>query len=121
MIVYLASMQAFVQFSGPFFVPYMLKELELSYQQFVLLVGVAFVSKALSMPMWGSLAKRRGGKYILAVGGVSVIPLASLWTISDSVAWLCLVQAISGVTWAAMNSGSSLSSSMMSHRNTVHG
>ncbi len=105
LIVYLASMQAFVQFSGPFFVPYMLKELALSYQQFVLLVGVAFVSKALSMPMWGSLAKRRGGKYILAVGGVAVIPLASLWTISDSVAWLCLVQAISGVTWAAYELG----------------
>lgn len=105
LVVYLVCMQVFVQCSGPYFVPYMLKKLQFSYEEFVFLTGVALVSKGLSMPLWGSIASRRGGRFLLGVGGVSIIPLASMWTLSDSVTWLAIVQATSGATWAAYELG----------------
>ncbi len=58
----------------------MFKKLAFSYEAFVLLTGAAFVSKALSLPLWGAIASRKGGRFLLGLGGVGVIPLSSLWT-----------------------------------------
>ena len=55
-------------FSGPFFTPYMLKELEFSYLQFVGLISVSFVAKAMSLAAWARLSKRSSAKLLLWVG-----------------------------------------------------
>lgn len=105
LVTYLAVMQIFVQFSGPYFVPYMLKKLQFGYESYVALVACAFIGKALSMPLWGSVANRYGGRFLLTVGGIGVIPLASMWTVSDSFVWLMFVQLSSGILWAGYELG----------------
>lgn len=100
LIVYLVCMQACVQFSGPYFVPYIIKQLHYDYASFCLVIAVALVSKALSMSMWGIVARRFGAGALLWIAGVGVVPLASLWVVSQSIGWVIVVQALSGVLWA---------------------
>jgi MFS family permease len=105
LILYLVCIQAFVQFSGPYFTPYMLKQLNFSYNAFVFLIGVSFVSKAFAFALWGRIGQRRGAEFLLWMGGIGIIPASFLWTLSNSIAWLATVQIISGIVWAAYELG----------------
>ena len=105
LLVYLVLMQVFVQISGPFFAAYMLEQLSFSYSTFVTLISVAFVSKVLSMSFWGRIAERSGARRVLWIGGVCLVRLSSLWILSEQVAWLVVVQILSGIAWAAYELG----------------
>src|SRR5690606_35285515 len=48
---YMIIMQMAVQISGPFFAPYMLRQLNLSYADYVMLIATAFVAKILALPL----------------------------------------------------------------------
>jgi MFS family permease len=101
LLTYLFAVQVAVQFSGPYFTPYMLRQIHLSYGVYAMLVAVGFISKAASYPMFGRLARRAGARRLLWIGGIGIVPVAGLWNASDHVAWLIAVQVISGVAWAA--------------------
>lgn len=105
LIAYLVVVQGMVQISGPYFTPYMIKQLHFDYATYVTLIAAAFVAKAFSLSLWGNLASRRGPRFLLWVGGISIVPLASLWALSDSVAWIVCVQLLSGAVWAAYELG----------------
>lgn len=99
-LLYLMAIQAAVQFSGPYFTPYMLKQLKLSYVDYMVLVAAAFAAKMLSLPWLGRVAQRYGAKRLLAWGSLGIIPLSSGWLISDNYVWCLFLQAIGGVAWA---------------------
>ena len=101
LLVYLVAMQGAVQLSGPYFTPFMLKQLQLSYGMYVLLVGTTYVAKMLAAPWWGRVAERYGARRLLWIGGVGIVPVASLWLVSRSYPYLMCVQVVSGVCWAA--------------------
>ncbi|MCA9262434.1 MAG: MFS transporter [Planctomycetales bacterium] len=101
LLVYLVVVQAAVQMAGPFFTPFMLKKLELSYAELVFLFAVAYLAKVLSLPLWGRVAKRIGARSLLWIGGVGIAPLSGCWIVSQSVPWLTVIQIVGGITWAA--------------------
>jgi MFS family permease len=105
LLIYLVIVQGVVQISGPYFTPYMLKQMGLSYVVYTSLIATAFITKSVSLAAWGSFAKQRGAVWLLTVGGIGIIPLSSLWTLNQSIPWLLFVQALSGVTWAAYELG----------------
>lgn len=105
LLSYLVAVQLMVQISGPYFAPYMLKQLEFSYSQFVTILAVGFLSKIIALSFWGRFTRRYGAKRLLWTGGVGLVPLAALWIISDNMYQLALVQALSGVMWAAYELG----------------
>lgn len=105
LITYLVVVQGMVQISGPYFTPYMLKQLHFDYASYVALVATAFIAKAVSLQLWGNVASRRGPRFLLWLGGISIVPLASLWTISQTFAWVMCVQILSGTFWAAYELG----------------
>ncbi len=105
LIAYLVAVQGMVQFSGPYFTPYMLKHLGLSYGQFVGLIAACFIAKAAALPLWGRMASQHGARWLLWLGGTTIVPLSALWVVSDYYPWLIAVQVISGVTWAAYELG----------------
>jgi MFS family permease len=105
LLIYLVLVQGMVQISGPYFTPYMLKHLNLSYAAFTGLIAVAFVAKVISLAAWGQLARRRGAGWLLTVGGTAIVPLSSLWIVSQSYYWLVFIQTINGVAWAAYELG----------------
>ncbi len=105
LLIYLVIVQGFVQISGPFFTPYMLKQLEMSYIVYTLLVATAFTAKIVSLAAWGQVAKKRGATWLLTLSAVAIVPLSSLWTVSESIAWLIFIQSINGCIWAAYELG----------------
>ncbi len=100
LIVYLVCMQACVQFSGPYFVPYLIKQLNYDYSSFCIVIAAALVSRAMSMSMWGMVARRYGTGVLLWISGIGLIPLASLWVVSESMGWVIFVQIASGIMWS---------------------
>lgn len=105
LLVFLVLVQAMVQLSGPYFTPYMLKQLELSYLGFTGLVSVAFVAKIISLVGWGALARKKGAPWLLTLGGTLIVPLSAFWIVSPSYYWLVFIQTINGIAWAAYELG----------------
>lgn len=101
LLVYLLSVQVAVQISGPFFTPFMLRELEMSYAAYVMLLGTAFLAKIVALPALGRLARKAGAWRVLWLGGIGIIPVSAMWLVSDSFAFLVFLQLFGGVAWAA--------------------
>jgi MFS family permease len=101
LLLYLVTVQGAVQFSGPYFAPFMFEKLELSYARYVALVAASFVAKVVMLPAFGGIAHRVGAMRLLWLGGVGIVPLAGLWVVSDNFLWLLFVQVLAGAAWAA--------------------
>jgi MFS family permease len=87
--------------AGPYFTPYMLRELGFSYHAFMLVFATAFLSKALLLPSIGRLASRVGAPRILAMACLAIMPLSLLWLPTGALGWLLCVQVVAGGCWAA--------------------
>ncbi|MDI9384215.1 MAG: MFS transporter [Verrucomicrobiota bacterium] len=100
LLMYMLVMQIAVQTSGPFFTPYMLGNLQLSYLHYLVLIGIAFIAKMVALQFLGSAVQKIGSYKVLVISGFGVIPLAVLWIFSDNLWYLLLLQIYSGVAWA---------------------
>lgn len=100
-LVYLVAMQFAVYFSGPYFNPYMLRHMQMSYVTYVLLIGSCFLAKMFALPFWGIVAQRKGPQTLLWFGGLGIIPVSGLWLVSNSLPFLFALQIAGGIAWAA--------------------
>jgi MFS family permease len=100
--------QCAVQFSAPYFTPFMLRRLELSYAHYVLLLSVSYLAKAACLPLLGRLAQRHGARRVLLLGGAGIAPLPVLWLAGDALPYLVGINIVSGAAWAAWELGSFL-------------
>lgn len=100
LLLYMLCMSACAQVCVPFFVPYMLNQLDLGYTVFAGLLCCSFLGRIIAMPFIGRFAKRFGAGNLLWVGGLGVIPMSATWIISPSPWFLVFVQLTSGVMWA---------------------
>lgn len=101
LLVFAVGMQVGVYIAGPFFVPYMLKELNFQYHHYAILIGASFVSKFISLRWWGRLAHRTGAHRLLWIGSLGLIPLAGGWVVSSNYVWLLALQLVAGAAWGA--------------------
>jgi len=101
LLLYLLSVQTAVNLSAPYFTPYMLGQLRLSYAAYMVLVAASFGAKILMLSPLGALARRFGARHLLWVGGLGIVPLASLWIVSDWYPYLLGVQCVAGTAWGA--------------------
>ncbi len=105
---YMFIIQLATQVAGPYFTPFMLREAQFSYATYVSLLAVAFAAKILAMPAFGHLAHRFGPQRLLWIGGIGIAPMAALWLVSDSFAFLLAVQVAAGFAWGAYELGAFL-------------
>jgi MFS family permease len=108
-LAYLLTMSAFVNVAAPYFTPFWIGELGLSYAQFMTLIATALLARIAILPYFAALAERRGTRVLLVLGAFGIVPLPALWLVSDHFAWLVALQAISGVAWAALEFATMLS------------
>jgi len=106
---FLLAFQLAVWVAAPFFTPYMLERLELSYAEFTALTGAALGARVVALPFLGRLAHRRGTWVLLSSGALGIVPLPVLWLVSDAFAWLFALQLAAGVAWAAFELATLLS------------
>jgi MFS family permease len=98
-VLYLGLMNFAVFMSAPFFTPYMLQDLRLSYLTFTMVNAAAIIVKMLSMPVWGLAADRFGARRVLSLTGFLMPLVPVLWLLSGDVAWLMTIQAYAGFIW----------------------
>ncbi len=101
LLVYLLSVQAAAQIAGPYFTPFMIRSLKFSYVSYVTLIAISFAAKAITLPAIGALARRHGTRKLLWLGGIGIVPISGLWLVSNSFAFLCVVQLLAGIAWGA--------------------
>jgi|HubBroStandDraft_6_1064221.scaffolds.fasta_scaffold06227_5 MFS family permease len=100
-LLYISLVQGAAYVASPYFAPYMLRVLKLSYAEYVVLISTAYVAKVVSLSLWGGVAARFGVRKLLWIGGIGIVPSAGAWLISNQFWFLMLVQLASGTAWAA--------------------
>lgn len=100
-IIYLVTMQTASQLATPYFTPFMLNELKLSYAHYMTLIAVSFIAKGLASPYLGRIAFQYGPRRLLWIGGIGIVPLAIGWMASPSFAYLIVLQTAAGAFWGA--------------------
>jgi hypothetical protein len=106
---HLLAMTLAVHVAAPFFTPYMLRHLGLSYGAFAMLTAGAFAARVLALPLIGRAAQRYGSRRVLWFGASGIVFLPPLWLVSDDLRWLLLVQLASGLVWGAFELSAMLS------------
>jgi MFS family permease len=101
LLAYLLAVAIASNLASPFFTPFMLGPLGLSYVEYVTLIAAAFVAKIVVMPALGKFAQRFGADRLLWIGGIGIIPLAGLWVVSHSFTYLLVLQLVAGCAWGA--------------------
>lgn len=100
---YFALMNTAVGISAPFFTVYMLRDLGLSYLEFMVLTGTSVFVQFLTLTTWGRIADVYGNRLILIVTSISLPVVPVLWLASDEFWYLMLIQGISGLSWSGFS------------------
>ncbi|MBI4313107.1 MAG: MFS transporter [Chloroflexi bacterium] len=89
--------------ASPYFTPFMLRDLNLSYMAFTLLELATVFASILAVTHWGAAADKAGNQKIMRICGILVAVVPLLWLVSRNVLWLGFAQFYSGVVWAGFN------------------
>jgi MFS family permease len=98
--LFFAAMQFAVAISGPYFTLYMLRDLSLSYFEFMTITVASVLVQFLTLNRWGRLADLFGNRLLLIATGSIITLIPSLWLVSTHYAWLLVVQVVSGLAWS---------------------
>ena len=90
--------------ASPFFVVYMLKNLDMGYSAFVMFAAMSAFAGLVSQKHWGTLLDRFGEKPTLTVCviGAAIMPLLYLFINPGNLIWLIPVQITGGFVWAGL-------------------
>ena len=102
-ILFIVVFKIGVFVSAPFFVPYMLKELELNYVSFVVLISSSILGKILisrKLPQLVGIFSLQKLLF-LACFGISLVPIA--WLFSNNIIFLLFIQIVSGIAWGSFD------------------
>ncbi len=99
LVLFLMAVQTAVHVSGPYFTPFMLRILNLSWVEYMSLLSLGFIGKMISLPWAGRFANRFGPDRLLWVGSIGIVPVSALWFFSQNVWWLAGIQILSGLFW----------------------
>jgi len=100
LVIFLTLMNFSVYMAGPFFAAYWLYDLKLSYAAYMIIIAAAFITRYISLPVWGFLADNYGTKKILTLTGYLMPLTPILWLFSTNFYYLILIQFYSGIAWA---------------------
>jgi MFS family permease len=86
--------------AGPFFSPYMLVDLRMSYIVYTILNSVAGLATVGFMTWWGKRIDRAGSIKVLKITSLFVPFVPIGWALYRSLWWLVIMQVFSGFAWA---------------------
>lgn len=101
LLAFLLCAQLASHVASPFFTPYMLERLQLSYGEYVGLTAASFLARMAVLPILGRVAQRQGARALLRLGAICIVPLPILWNVSDQLPYLFAVQLFAGTAWSA--------------------
>jgi len=104
-LLFSGLMHASVLIAGPFFVLYMLQDLQLSYIGYGGWLAAGLLGQLLTLQAWGQFGDRFGNKAILSITGFTVPILPMLYLVSTNLGFLLAVNFLGGVIWAGLALG----------------
>ena len=100
LLVYAVALTTCTTTASPYFSPYMLRHLQLSYGGYTTLIGVALLTKVLVLPLAARLARRFGLVALMRVAWLGIAAIPALWLVSSTFPYLMGLQVIAGASWA---------------------
>jgi len=107
-LLFLLVSQVAVNIAGPFFSPYMLARLHLSYAAYAALISASYVAKITFYPYVARFVRHVGPYRALRIAAIGVAPGPLFWFLTPHLAPLMAVQIYAGVAWAAFELSSTL-------------
>ncbi|HEY9705187.1 MAG TPA: MFS transporter, partial [Allocoleopsis sp.] len=109
-VMYVFLFRLAVNISSPFFALYILRDMDMPYIKFTLIIGIAVISSFLTMGIWGKMIDKFGSKRVLTISGF-LIPFSPLLLIigtfiqdpTTRFIYLLVEESFSGMAWAAFN------------------
>jgi MFS family permease len=100
---FFALMQFSVSIASPFFIIYLLRDLEFSYLEYTVSVSMSVLMQFLALNRWGRISDIFGNRLILASTGLLIPFLPMIWLVSTHYFYILLIQAIGGMLWAGFS------------------
>ncbi|WP_455221965.1 MFS transporter [Kaarinaea lacus] len=101
--IFFSLMQTAVATASPFFAVYMLRDLQFTYVQFMILSAATVLMQFLTLNGWGRISDLFGNRLVLITAGFIVPLIPALWLLSTNIWFLFAVQLLSGFVWAGFN------------------
>lgn len=105
LLTYQCAFQVAAQVAQPFLNPFLLAQLKLPYDRYMMLIAAAYIGRMAALPSLGRLAKRIGERRLIVIAGIATVPLPLGWMVSGDSAWsvgiLLVTQLCFGVAMAA--------------------
>ncbi|MGV8171336.1 MAG: MFS transporter [Candidatus Woesearchaeota archaeon] len=109
-VLYIFMFKLVANIVAPFFALYLLRDMQMSYFYYTLIIGASIMASFLTMSIWGKIIDKRGSKIVLKISGF-LIPFAPLLMIvavyipnpNTRFIYLLVEEAFSGAVWAAFN------------------
>jgi len=76
-----------VNFASPFFIVYMIKDLNFSYTLISLMTILAALADLSGMGFWGTFSDRHGNRPVILISALAATSLPFLWLFSDQSVW----------------------------------
>lgn len=89
--------------SAPHFSQYMLRDLQLSYLTYTVLIGSSYLGRTLLAESWILTSHRFGSKTTLVTSCFVISLLPALWMLHTDVRWFFSLELIGGGAWAAFD------------------
>jgi predicted MFS family arabinose efflux permease len=104
-LLFSALMHASVLIAGPYFVVYLLRDLQFSYLEYSGWLAAQVLGQFLTLKGWGRIGDRFGNKKLLLSTGFLVPFIPMLYLVSMNVWFLTGVSFLGGVIWAGLALG----------------
>jgi predicted MFS family arabinose efflux permease len=102
-IIFIFFLNLAQNIDNPFFAPYLLRELKVSYINYQIINSMMAVVTMFVVVWWGKRADKAGRVKVLHITALMIPFVSLLWLVNSSVLWLCGVQIYSGFAWAGFN------------------
>jgi len=89
--------------AAPHFSQYMLRDLNLSYLTYTLLIGSSYLGRTLLAESWILTSHRFGSRTTLVASCFVISLLPALWMLHTNVGWFFSLELVGGGAWAAFD------------------
>ncbi len=101
--VFLSSMSFATAIAAPFFIVYMIRDLNIGYGWFTAAIASNALVALAAQPYWGRLSDRYGEKKILTVTAVLAAFVPFIWLFVSTPVAVVLAEGFSGFAWAGFD------------------
>ncbi|MCG3117369.1 MAG: MFS transporter [Candidatus Manganitrophus sp. SA1] len=102
-VLFTALIHFSVHVSGPFISPYLLRDLNFSYLQFMCASAATVLAQFLTLHLWGRFGDQFGNKKVLTITGVLLPVLPLFWLSTTNFYLILAIQIFGGITWAGFS------------------